>query len=111
MDELTPRMLGPAGHYESTDGAGGQFQGEANYGLVARDAARASAVRRHGIIGEKYHGRSMSDTLGGQFQARLNESVASNHEVFRETRNLALREASTPHILRAMYAATSLRFG
>jgi hypothetical protein len=32
MDELIPRMPGLAGHYESTDGAGGQFQGETNCG-------------------------------------------------------------------------------
>jgi len=90
MDELTPRMPGLAGHYESTDGCGYQFQGEPNYGLVARGAAGASAARRHSIIDEKNHGKNVSDPLGGQFQARLNESVASDHEVFPGTRNCFL---------------------
>ena len=71
----------------STDGCGGQFQGEPNYGLVARGATGASAVRRHGTIDEKNHGKNVSDPLGGQFQARLSESVASDHEVFPGTRN------------------------
>ena len=65
MDELTPRMPGLAGHYESTDGCGGQFQGEPDYGFVARGATGASAVRRHSIIDEKNHGKNMSDPLGG----------------------------------------------
>ena len=90
IDELTPRMPGLAGHYESTDGCGGQFQGEPNYGLVARGATGASAVRRHSIIDEKNHGKNVSDPLGGQFQARLSESVAPGHEVFPGTRNCIL---------------------
>ena len=87
MDELTPRMPGLADHYESTDGCGGQFQGEPNYGPVARGASGASAVRRHSTIDEKNHGKNVSDPLGGQFQARLDESVSSDHEVFLGTRN------------------------
>ena len=78
-----------ADHYESTDGCGGQLQGEPNYGHVAR-ATGASAVRRHGTTDEKNHGKNASDPLGGQFQARLNESVASDHEVFPGTRNCIL---------------------
>ena len=58
--ELRPRMPGLTDHYESTDGTGGQFQCETNYGQI---------------------GKNVSDSAGGQFQARLNESVASNHEV------------------------------
>ena len=68
VDELTPCIPGLAGHYESTDGAGGQFQGEVNYGLVARGAARASAVRRHGITDEKYHGRTWAIRSVGNFK-------------------------------------------
>lgn len=90
MDELAPRMPGLADHYESTDGCSGQFQGEPNYGLVARGTTGASVVRRHSIIDEKNHGKNVSDPLGGQFQARLNESVASDHEVFPGTRNCVL---------------------
>ena len=71
MDELTPRMPGLADHYESTDGCGGQFQGEPNYGLVARGATGASAVRRRNITDEKDHGRNVSDPLGGQFKRIL----------------------------------------
>jgi len=86
MDELTPRMQGLAGHYESTDGCGGQFQGEPNYGPVARGTTVSSAVRRHSVNDEKNHEKNVSDPLGGQFQARLDESVSSGHEVFPGTR-------------------------
>ena len=75
-------MPGLAGHYESTDGCGGQFQGESNYGPVARGATGASAVRRHSTTDEKNHGKNVSDPLGGQFQARLDGSVSPDHEVF-----------------------------
>ena len=68
-------MPGLADHYESTDGCGGQFQGEPNYGPVARVATGASVVRRHSTIDEKNHGKNVSDLLGGQFQVRLDESV------------------------------------
>ena len=95
MDELTSRMPGLADHYESTDGCGGQFQGEPNYGPVARGATGASAVRRHSTIDEKNHGKNVSDPLGGQFQARLDESVSSDHEVFPGTRNCILYMDST----------------
>ena len=104
MDELTPRMPGLADHYESTDGCGGQFQGEPNYGPVARGATGASAVRRHSTIDEKNHGKNVSDPLGGQFQARLNESVASDHEVPPGTRNCILYMAQYP---RADYGPVS----
>jgi len=67
MDELTPRMPGLADHCESTGGCGGQFQGEPNYGLVARGATGASAVRRRSITDEKNHGKNVSGPLGGQF--------------------------------------------
>ena len=77
-------------HYESTDGAGGQFQGETNYGHTARGAAGVSGVLRHSIIDEANHGKNVSDPLGGQFQQRLNESVALEHEVFSGTRNCIL---------------------
>ena len=77
-------------HYESTDGCGGQFQGEPNYGQIARGAVGPSEVRRHGIVDVPYHGKNVSDSFGHQFQARLDESVASNHEVFPGTRNCAL---------------------
>ena len=87
---LEPRFPELKDHYESTDGAGGQFQGETNYGEIGRGAAGPSKVRRHGIIDEKNHGKNVSDPAGGQFQARLNESVASNHEVFPGTRNCVL---------------------
>jgi hypothetical protein len=83
-------MPGLAGHCESTDGCGGQFQGEPDYGLVARGATGSPAVRRHSTIDEKNHGKNVSDTLGGQFQARLNESVASGHEIPPGTRNCTL---------------------
>ena len=79
--ELRPRMPGLTDHYESTDGAGGQFQGETNYGQIGRGAVGPSQVCHHGIIAVANHGKNVSDSAGGQFQARLNESVASNHEV------------------------------
>jgi len=69
---------------------GRRVQGGANYGLVARGATGASAVRRHSIIDEKNHGKNVSGPLGGQFQARLNGSVASGHEVFPGTCNCIL---------------------
>ena len=84
--ELRPRMPGLTDHYESMDGAGGQFQGETNYGQVRRGAVGPSKVRRHGIIDTANHGKNVSDPEGGQFQARFNESVASNHEVLPGTR-------------------------
>ena len=90
MGVLTSRMPELTHHYESTDGAGGQFQGETNYGHTARGAAGTSAVRRHSIIDEANHGKNVSDPLGGQFQQRLNESVALEHEVFSGTRNCIL---------------------
>ena len=40
--ELTPRLPYLEIHYESTDGAGGQFQGEANYGHIERGAVGPS---------------------------------------------------------------------
>jgi hypothetical protein len=52
-----------ADHYESTDGCSGQFQGEPNYGLVARGTTGASVVRRHSIIDEKNHGKNVSDHI------------------------------------------------
>ena len=79
--ELRPRMPGLTDHYQSTDGAGGQFQGETNYGQIGRGAVGPSQVCHHGIIDVANHGKNVSDSAGGQFQARLNESVASNHEV------------------------------
>ena len=88
--ELRQRMTGLTDHYESTDGAGGQFQGETNYGQIGRGAVGPSQVRRHGIIDVANHGKNVSDAAGGQFQARLNESVASNHEVLPGTRNCVL---------------------
>ena len=88
--ELTPRMPNLKHHYESTDGAGGQFQGETNYGQIGRGAVGPSRVYRHGIIDVANHGKNVSDPAGGQFQARLNESVASNHEVHPGTRNCVL---------------------
>ena len=68
-------------HYESTDGAGGQFQGETNYGQIGRGAVGPSQVCHHGIIDVANHRKNVSDSAGGQFQARLNESVVSNYEV------------------------------
>ena len=47
-------------------------------------------MRKHIITDEKNHGKNVSNPLGGQFQARLNESVASDHEVFPGTRNCIL---------------------
>ena len=55
----------------STDGCGGQFQGEPDYGPVVRGATGASAVRRRNITDEKDHGRNVSDPLGGQFKRIL----------------------------------------
>lgn len=86
--ELKPRMPDIKDHYEGTDGCGGQFQGETNYGLVARGAIGPTRVRRHSIIDEANHGKNVSDPAGGQFQARLNESVKENHTIYPGTRNL-----------------------
>ena len=88
--ELKPRMPHLEDHYESTDGAGGQFQGETNYGQIGRGATGPSKVKRHGIIDVANHGKNVSDPAGGQFQARLNESVAANHLVYPGTRNCVL---------------------
>ena len=96
MDELAPRMPGLAGHYESTDSCGGQFQRGPDYGLVARGATGASAVRRHSTTDEKNHGNNVSDPLSEQFQARLNESAASNHEIFPGTRKHPLHGTVPP---------------
>ena len=87
--ELKPRLPLLKNHYESTDGAG-LFQGETNYGQIGRGATGPSKVVRHGIIDVANHGKNVSDPAGGQFQARLNESVASNHEVYPGTRNIVL---------------------
>ena len=54
-------------HYESTDGAGGQFHGETNYGQIGRSAVGPSKVKRHGIIEEANHVKNVSDPAGGQF--------------------------------------------
>ena len=81
-EELRPQFPELEGHYESTDGAGGQFQGETNYGQIGRGASGPSRVRRHGIIDVANHGKNVGGAYGGFFQARLNDSVASSHELF-----------------------------
>ena len=77
--ELRPRMPGLTDHYQLTDGAGVQFQCETNYGQIGRGAVGPPQVRHHGIIDVTNHGKNVSDSAGGQFQARLDESAASNH--------------------------------
>ena len=89
-EELRPQLPELEDHYESTDGAGGQFQGAINYGQIGRGASGPSKVRRHGIIDVANHGKGVSDAYGSFFQARLNDSVASNHEVFPGPRNCVL---------------------
>ena len=88
--ELEPRMPDVEDHYEMTDGCGGQFQGETNYGQVARGTVGPTRVRRHSIIDEANHGKSVSDAAGGQFQARLNESVNEHHTLYPGARNVVL---------------------
>jgi len=73
-----------------TDGADGQFQGEANYGQIGHGAVGPEKVLRQGIIDTANHGKNVSDPARDQFQARLNESVASNHEVLPGSRNCVL---------------------
>ena len=89
-EELRPQFPELEDHYESTDGVGGQFQGETNYGQIGRGASGPSKVRRHGIIDVANHGKNVGDAYGSFFQARLNDSVASNHEVFPGPRNCVL---------------------
>jgi hypothetical protein len=91
--ELKARMPEMKDHYEGTDGCGGQFQGETNYGQVARGAVGPTRVRRHSIIDEDNHGKNVSDPAGGQFQARLNESANENHTVYPGARNVVLNMA------------------
>ena len=80
-EELRPQFPELEGHYESTDGVGGQFQGETNYGQIGRGASGPNKVRQHGIIDVANHGKNVSDAYGSFFQARLSDSVASNQEV------------------------------
>mmetsp|Transcript_57369 Transcript_57369/g.78240 ORF Transcript_57369/g.78240 Transcript_57369/m.78240 type:complete len:115 (-) Transcript_57369:973-1317(-) len=69
-----------------TDGADGQFQGEANYGQIGHGAVGPEQVFRQGIIDTANHGKNVSDPALG----RLKESVASNHEVLPGSRNCVL---------------------
>ena len=89
-EELRPQFPGLEDHYESTDGAGGQFQGETNYGQIGRGASGPSKVRRHDIIDVTNHGKNVGDAYGSFFQARLNDLVTSNHDVFQGPRNCIL---------------------
>ena len=44
-EELRPQFPELEDHYESTDGAGGQFQGETNYGQIGRGASGSPSNR------------------------------------------------------------------
>ena len=60
-EELRPQFPELEDHYESTDGVGGQFQGETNYGQIGRGASGPSKVRQHGIIDVANHGKNVGD--------------------------------------------------
>ena len=63
---LRPQFPELEGHYESTDGVGGQFQGETNYGQIGRGDSGPNKVRQHGIIDVANHGKNVSDAYGGR---------------------------------------------
>ena len=67
-EQLKPRMPGLKHHYESTDGAGGQFQGETNYGLIRRGATGPSKVVRHSIIDVANHGKKSATLQEASFR-------------------------------------------
>jgi len=77
-------------HVESTDGCGGQFQGEANIGEVARARLGLTKVVRYSVIGVSAHGKGVGDGLCKETPARIQEGIMHGRLVQSGTRNHVL---------------------